>query len=710
MVLQALRLCVLLIAVGLLASGFLPRGGTPAPALGCTYLGPATNRSCIQPPDFTDYLEATNTDSSHHFAVYSSNSGAVCSANPAVNPYCLNLEFTTPPDTVWIDFGFSTKAVLCNGQQGGSGNFIDVAYAPFSGFGSASAWFMGYDTGGTVQYYQVPPNCGNASLGFVNHTTAGSYASFGDLCSGSSVLGSNAGIHNGDSIEAPAMPTGVPYWTSEGFSGPTCKIINSGVTLTLDSGFKMFGGSCDGGAGGEICINAANVTVNGAGATVGLSSSGNNQINMLADTGVNPTFNGASGNPLVMDCQGLSGQAQAGAAAEGFQSGRRVGLVTVSHMKIQNCGNIHAIYLGWGPSGAVPSDPTYCHAFTDVVVKDVYGDAPAIKFDDTCGNQQGTAVNIAVYCTIEGNPSLNCDENQPYDNQCGGWHSITDSYFEMYGQPGSNDQWVFAKLNWGPFGIQGCPNTPGVTNSIRFDKDVFTFDGFAYAPGGLSGGLVVICGSAHTGNDCNANAATASTTSSSTLTIGTGTVSLTVGTGIAAPQSFTISQVGTPANFMKATLTSYNSSTGALVGTVYATGGSGTASSWNVVGDPHVAVCVTNSQLVGNYTSITGVTVPFTMGPGVYVDSGCTGSGPDTNTYYATSNGSGGRAAVCSQTNWSAGSGTNCAWPFVPAYLSDASDPHDKQVEMARAAGFCGEGTNTDPIRECDPIVIWAQL
>jgi hypothetical protein len=72
------------------------------------------------------------------------------------------------------------------------------------------------------------------------------------------------------------------------------------------------------------------------------------------------------------------------------------------------------------------------------------------------------------------------------------------------------------------------------------------------------------------------------TTSTTSLAIGTGTKSLTVGTGLSYTTQQTVIVAYDAANHMHATVTSYNSSTGAMVISVSQKSGSGTYSSWTV--------------------------------------------------------------------------------------------------------------------------------
>lgn len=78
-------------------------------------------------------------------------------------------------------------------------------------------------------------------------------------------------------------------------------------------------------------------------------------------------------------------------------------------------------------------------------------------------------------------------------------------------------------------------------------------------------------------------------TSTTSNTIGTGTKSFTTQTnkGYVTGQTLKIIQTGTPGNFMQGTVTSYNSTTGALVMNITSVGGSGTIATWSI--DPLVA-------------------------------------------------------------------------------------------------------------------------
>jgi hypothetical protein len=73
------------------------------------------------------------------------------------------------------------------------------------------------------------------------------------------------------------------------------------------------------------------------------------------------------------------------------------------------------------------------------------------------------------------------------------------------------------------------------------------------------------------------------------LTIGKGTLSITIGAGLnyTAGQPFIIYDTGAPANYMSGSVTSYNNSTGAFVGNVVNTGGSGSFSTWTLSNSYH---------------------------------------------------------------------------------------------------------------------------
>lgn len=72
------------------------------------------------------------------------------------------------------------------------------------------------------------------------------------------------------------------------------------------------------------------------------------------------------------------------------------------------------------------------------------------------------------------------------------------------------------------------------------------------------------------------------TTSSTSLTIGTGTQNLTVETGLAYTSAQTIVIAYNSTTYMVGTVTSYNSTTGAMVVNVLTTSGSGTYAAWSV--------------------------------------------------------------------------------------------------------------------------------
>ena len=590
----------------------LPRGSGTQPS-SCIFTGSTTNGSCIQQTDGTGFL--TNVAVGHS-AQYGANDLGLCGSSKN----CLYIYLTPTPTghrTAWVQFGFSNEAVLCTtrGQ-------IDAQTT--SGFGNL--WWETFDTRGSLQqWYQVSSSCASPKSPFINTTRNARYNGIADMCLAAA---------SGDSLSVPVMPSGIPYWdgSQQGHQGG-CDLTASGVTLNIASGAKLYESFCEGGAGG-ICLHAANLTISGAGATIGYNNITDKIIDVLHDN-ANPIIRGSLGAPLVIDCQGLYGQPIAGNAPQGILTGGHTGMVTLSHLQVKNCGSVgteHPVYLSWG--GNTAPDRKYCYSINDLYVQDATGDTPAIKLDATCQTTPGKAKNITVTCTIAGigNPNGNCDQNEPIDMQCGGVHNISNSIFEMYGQTPTSDQWIFNKANWGDTRPDlGCPTALATSNSVHFDRDVFILDGYSAFAEGIGGHTYVSCGSNNTGS------------------------------------------------------------------------GSTAACNANMPG--HTAVCITNSQIIEdtiNYSARNKL-IP---GNGVFTDAACTtSSGIDSNTYYQgqTGTGSAGRLMACSASNWMSGSGTNCAFPFVPTFLTEIED-HDTIVAEARAAGFCGAGTSDDPIRGCTSV------
>ena len=575
----------------------------------CTYAGPNDNLSCISPENTSQYL----VNSATHTADYQlTPGGGVCGG---ASHSCLNIyQRNRPSGAVWFRYGYTTAAVLCRDQETPTlGNYFNFDQPRFG----VDAWWQSYDPGGTLTAYQVRAPCSSGpTADFVNNSTQGHYYTLDTLCAHAAA---------GNMLEAKPMPRGIPFWLAG------CDLTSApNVTLMFDAGTKIYGPTCEGGAAG-ICLNSAGVTLRGAGAVVGYNTASNiNEIIYVHGyTGKNPVIEGSAGDYFAIDCAGLYGQALAGQAPNGILSGPGVNTVTLMHVAVRNCGGgggqNHAIYFGWGTGSQ--GDTAYCEDLHDVIVQDAAGDTPAVKIDDTCGTAVGTVANVSIYCTVEGNPRNNCDENEPIDFQCGGWHLVRNSYFEMYGQPGNDDQWAFSKINWGSLGTHGCQSTAPQTDKVRFDRDIFVFDGHASYAEAYGGKLIVACGADAAGSTstghCNAN-------------------------------------------------------------------------------KPRFAsVCITNSQIIEDDDDFNALNALW-AGPGVYVDSRCSGSGSDTNTYYRGRTGSigAGRVLACSAANWSPGSGTKCAFPFVPRYLTEKEN-HDVLVAQAHVAGLCGHGTVDDPIRAC---------
>lgn len=500
------------------SQAFLIRGGTPATS--CLFTGSTNSGSCISTANTSQYL---SSGSGYSVEWTTTDPQEKCFSN---SPTCLYVYQTnTPSGSAWYPInGIITVingknvvtatgiTILCNGDTTPSGNHF---YYSVNDLNSSTTWF----SVNTNQVYQtVSPCSGNAQYNdFVVNGTTG-YGSLNSACGNATASGT---------IEAKPMPTGMPFWSgSSGASvGPNgCVMTKSGVTITLDSGFKWFGGDCDGGAGGIICVNASNVTISGAGATIGgvNEAVAGNVINMKTGDAFDTIIEGASGNPLVLDClsQTLAGD-------DSIESGANVGNTTISHVLVQNCGGgvsgSHSVYLSWG--GNVIPASTYSHTVTDLQVVNSGGDTPAVKFDDQCEAAQCSAINLAVYCTTA---SGECSQNQPYDQQCGGNQLVQNSLLETHGDTFSNqDASYMAKIAWGYLGFGGCAIYPTTgTDATHFDKDIVIYDGTKDI---ISGAVVIVgCGSGYAHTGCAANQAASTVTSTTSLTIATGFQQLTV--------------------------------------------------------------------------------------------------------------------------------------------------------------------------------------
>jgi hypothetical protein len=74
----------------------------------------------------------------------------------------------------------------------------------------------------------------------------------------------------------------------------------------------------------------------------------------------------------------------------------------------------------------------------------------------------------------------------------------------------------------------------------------------------------------------------ATSATSETISVGSKTIMIDVAKSFLAGQQVIVSETGTPSNYMKGTVTSYNASTGELVINVTSVGGSGTISNWQI--------------------------------------------------------------------------------------------------------------------------------
>lgn len=786
------------------------RGGSVTPPTNCLFTGSTTSGSCISTGNTSQFLS-----SGSGFSIEFSTTDPFSDCASWSHTNCLYVwQTSTPSGSPWYPVGgiisghdtsiAIAKAILCNGDTTPSGNHF---YYMVNDYGGATTWFS---INGSSIYQTAAPCSGATHFNYFAANGAFNYASLTDACSSVTASGT---------VEAKAMPAGVPFWSSNtGRPALTqCLVSVAGVVVTLDSGYISVGGSCDGGAGGALCVNAANVTINGAGAEVsGFDEAiANNAINMKRDLANNTTIEGTAGNYFVIDCL-----PSFGGGNDSIESGANVGNTTIAHVKIQNCGGgvsgAHSVYLSWG-GDPFPSS-TFCHTVSDLLVIDSAGDTPAIKFDDQCESGQGTLIDSAIYCTSSG-AGGQCSENQPYDEQCGGNQLVQNNLLEQYGSIASSpDASYMAKVAWGYLGIGGCPNYPtSGTDAIRFDKDIFIYDGVKDL---IAGGTVTTaCGGFYAHQYCNANSSGSNVTSTTSLTVGTGfrqlmvppgtaildgtpvtifngansmlgtvdmgyscgrdagvytcftgaisgsvltvsatdngptgeqcgtyantTVSCTLAvgqvvSGTSVPAStiitaqltgssgdtcpaadcngqkgtYSISTSGTvSAEFMGAH--GYDSASGNLLVYVSTIAGSGSFNSWTVNYNKATGVCVTNSEIIGSFNSgnPSSDNSQMIMGQGDYTDSGCTGTGSDTNTYYDTANATthNGRHDACAVLSQIANSGwTNCntapnshgAFPYVPDYTQN---PPTQATQAAEAAtlGCSGAGTAASPITAC---------
>lgn len=79
--------------------------------------------------------------------------------------------------------------------------------------------------------------------------------------------------------------------------------------------------------------------------------------------------------------------------------------------------------------------------------------------------------------------------------------------------------------------------------------------------------------------------------------IGTGSKSFTIGTGLGFQVGMPVRIANSSANYMTGDITSYNSSTGALVVNITAVAGSGTFASWSVYAIPSIAAQIVTGQI-----------------------------------------------------------------------------------------------------------------
>jgi hypothetical protein len=159
-----------------------------------------------------------------------------------------------------------------------------------------------------------------------------------------------------------------------------------------------------------------------------------------------------------------------------------------------------------------------------------------------------------------------------------------------------------------------------------------------------------------------------SANSTSSLTIGTGSKSLTIesGKGFVIGQPVLIASTAAPSNYMTGQVTSYNSSTGALVVNVTAIGGSGTVASW-AISITSIAASIALPNYYKNKITNTSTT-SFVVPAGVST----------VRAYAVGSGGNGGPAVNASSTNGSTvycscgtGGGGGMAWGDIAVNAGD---------------------------------------
>jgi len=149
----------------------------------------------------------------------------------------------------------------------------------------------------------------------------------------------------------------------------------------------------------------------------------------------------------------------------------------------------------------------------------------------------------------------------------------------------TESNFVFGNILAGDFILATAGNIDDTTNIrkghvILFESGADVRKRFALRVTSVPGGTSVAGVILWVDNDYEDYYATSTTSE----TIGTGSKTITINTGksFVAGQEVIISEPGTPANYMRGAVTSYNANTGELVVLVASVGGSGTIANWQV--------------------------------------------------------------------------------------------------------------------------------
>lgn len=436
----------------------------------CPFLGPTTIGSCIPGTDTTDYLLTS------YYGAWSFVSGGT-------GP---NYTFQTSlagtygnPQAAYLE--------LCN-VPAGTNPTVGALIA-----GTPNQYFflgIAYETSvlGTGICSPISQN------NFYNVTQGVGYWNPGALA---------AGAVNGDTLHILSQTASYPVqsWPA------AIQVTVPNVTLNIDSGTVISGGALGTAGGGcpnqgvGFCPYAANITVNGGGATIGGFCCGGN------DSAVR-TQNGATNFSLLGTSSSL--RMVLNNSEDCFLGGDfSVGDLTVEHVEMYTCGwsgigaegQEHLNYCGADTTG---SDALATATYTDDYLHEVVGEGWLYK----CRIPIETITDSLMGCLVNG---PECDQNGVQDFSCGG--TITSSYNTLeFGPYNTNRSWAIKKIGAETvtYGLSGdnaaCPtvvqmigsftNGAAVLSNITFNPQAYGVsvgDRIADA-GGVNGGSVVIPG------------------------------------------------------------------------------------------------------------------------------------------------------------------------------------------------------------------------